>query len=178
MFIICFLGCEVSYFITQGYHHLWPLKNWNTGLHRVAYPIISPAMSHSSSSWLGRVSFIANQKSPMIIRLACQILRTRLKGNQLGMVLKCSLKGKMQNCQLRKRRCLFSPSWIGNDIQKELNSETACLKVIASLGFREINLSWSRALFMLLFPSFLPKRWKIIRKNRYSPRGFLGPLSS
>jgi hypothetical protein len=49
IFIISFLGCEMSYFIPQGYYHVWPLKNWNTSLHRVAYPIMALPMNHSSS---------------------------------------------------------------------------------------------------------------------------------
>lgn len=159
---------------------MWPLKTWNSDLHRVAYPIIiHPAMSHSSSSWLGGMSLTANQKCPMIIRLSWQILRMCLQ-----MLLRDFLRNRFrdgvemflmwENAKLSAEKeevCICSTT-NGQWNTEQLNSEIACLKVIASLGFRAISHSWRQALLLLLFPSFLPKRWKIFRKHRHSPNDF------
>lgn len=61
---------------------------------------------------------------------------------------------------------------------EQLNSETACLKVIASLEFRAISHSWRQARLLLLFPSFLLKDGKSSGNIGIHPMTFLRSPSS
>lgn len=179
VFIICFLGCEVSYFIAQGCHHMWPLKNWNTDLHRVAYPIIHPAMSHSFSSWLGGVSLRANQKCSMTIKLSWHILRMCLQmfltdflRNWFRDGVEMFLNWSNVKLSAEKEEVCICSITTGQWNTEKLNSEIACLKVIASLGFRAISHSWSKLYPCFSFHHFSIKDGKSSGKNRYSPTDF------